>query len=141
MYVSAMGAYIADELRFINHLEPVKVLALSNDFSRIVSLWCTGEQLAEINRINALPENSGFCASCDYYDTNMAMDEAFTKIFGKDFTFLNNDEPKTELGNRIDTDYCNAAWELSKKNKFAQPSAIGYSFDEPNTYNPSSLIN
>jgi hypothetical protein len=138
---TAMGAYMADELRLINHLEQDKVTALSNEFSRIVSSWCSAEQLAEINRLNALPQNVGCCASHDYYDTNMAMDEAFTKTFGREFTFFNDDEPETEVGNSIDTDYFNAAWELSKQNKFAQPPVIGCPFDEPFTYNPSTLIN
>ena len=143
MYIlnSAMGAYIADDLRFINHLEPAKVLSLSNEFSRIVSSWCSIQQLAEINRVNAFPQNSGCCASGDYYDTNIAMDEAFTKTFDRNFTFFNDDEPESELGNSIDSNYCNAAWDLSKQNKFAQPAVIGCPFDEPFTYNPSYLIN
>lgn len=143
MYIinTSMGAYLADELRLINQLNQDNITALSNEFSRIVLSWCSMEQLNNINRLNSTKEYAGCCATHEYYDTNEAMLQAFTKTFDREFTFFNDETPESKKQYSIDTDYFNAAWQLSKKNKFAVPVVIDCPFDEPFIYNPSSLIN
>lgn len=95
-----------------------KVIELSNNFSEIINQWFTPEQLEEVNRLNQTDEYSNCCATHDFFDTNEAMAEAFIKTFGKPFTFYNDEEPETEKQNEIDTNYFNAAWDMSKGNFF-----------------------
>ena len=102
-------------------LNQSNVTALSNEFSRIVSSWCSIVQLTNINRLNSTEEYTGCCATHEYYDTNEAMLQAFTKTFDREFTFFNDEIPESEIQYAIDIDYFNAAWQLSKKNKFVQP--------------------
>ena len=81
---------------------------ISVEFIKVINEWFTPEQLEEVNRRNALPEMQGNCATHDFYDTNMAMDEAFTKVMGKELDFQNDDH----------LFLWNEAWDLAKANKF-----------------------
>lgn len=131
----------ANELRLVNQLEQDKVTALSNEFSLILAGWCSKDELAEINRLNATPEYVGECASHNYYDANQAMLDAFENVFKREFIFLDAEIGNPNADQYTDDLYINASWDLSKQNKFAQPAVIGCPFDEPFTYNPSTLIN
>jgi hypothetical protein len=68
--------------------------------------------------LNASETDKSICHSHDFCDANMAMDEAFTKVLGRQYVFFNDEEPETEKQNEIDADLINAAWSMAKANKF-----------------------
>lgn len=80
---------------------------LSAGFSNVLKEWLTAEEMAEVIRRNALPAYAGACASHDFCDANMAMAEAFEKIFGE-FDFSSD----------IHSALFNGAWNIAKANKF-----------------------
>ncbi len=125
MDVSTYGINVPIEYtsEYIPPFDADKINELSKEFSRVINEWCTPDQLAEIIRRNASSEYKEIncCATHDFYDSNMAMDEAFTKVFAREFTFWNDEEPETEKQNSIDIYYFNAAWDLSKANNFTYP--------------------
>ena len=56
------------------------------------------------------------CATHDYCDANMVMDEAFHKVLGRGMYLIK--ESATEEQKQADTDLWNAAWTLAKHNQF-----------------------
>lgn len=85
-----------------------EVKALSIVFVRILNEWLTPEQIAEVNKFNAVPENSRFCGTHNFCDPNQAMIDAFTEIYKRECEALND----------ADNELINAAWDLSKMHKF-----------------------
>jgi hypothetical protein len=64
------------------------------------------KDFAEMVRRNRTPEYAkGCCASQDFCDANMAMDEAFTEIIGRPLDFGSDD----------DTAVWNEAWEIARR--------------------------
>ena len=57
---------------------------LADDFSRIIRDWLTSEELAEVLLRNRNRE-PGVCATHDFCDANVAMEEAFTTVLNRDF--------------------------------------------------------
>ncbi len=96
----------------------IKVSELSNAFAKVLHEWLTPEQMEEVNRLNVTPKYDGCCATHDFCDSNMAMDEAFKLTFGRSFTFYDEEIPETEKQNAADTDLFNAAWDMAKSFKF-----------------------
>ena len=82
---------------------------LANAFSAIVRETFSADQLADVRAKNALPENSSFCATHDYFDANVLMLAAYTRCTGIA-------EDDIELGDNIEL--FNAAWDMSKASKF-----------------------
>lgn len=70
-------------------------------FAHVINEWLTPEQLAKVNIDNVDAE--GTCATGDYVDSNMAMDEAFTKVVGRDISLQSND----------DCELWNASWNIA----------------------------
>lgn len=101
----------AKEQDFFIEEEPTEeVKKLSAAFNKVLNEWCLPKEMEEINRRNATPEYDGSsCASHDFYDANMAMAEAFVTVF----------EREIDLQSDTDIELWNAAWELSKSQKFA----------------------
>lgn len=87
-----------------------KVDALAKKFSTILREWLTEEEMSAVierNRADGYPTN--ICHSHDFCDANMAMDEAFTKVMGREYDFGN--ENGTE---DADLDLINAMWMQAK---------------------------
>lgn len=84
------------------------VESLSKEFSSLLRKELTPEELATVRERNKTEEYSQACATHDFLDANMVMDEAFTNVFKKDFD-INSDESLS---------LWNAAWELSRKLNF-----------------------
>lgn len=82
--------------------------ALSAEFSRLVIQYLTPQTLDEVNAKNLTEDYNGCCATHDYADANMIMDEAFASLMGKEMDLQNVDEVRL----------WNEAWTLSRKNKF-----------------------
>lgn len=93
------------------------IKALAKKFSKVLKKWLGKKKMAIVVSRNK-EANDSCCASHDFCDANMAMDEAFTKVMGRTFDF--NFEETTEGGmqNSKDTDLMNAAWSMAKSNDF-----------------------
>lgn len=83
-------------------------MKLANEFSRILTEWLGTETIAEINRLNE-GEDKTCCHSHDFCDSNMAMNEAFLALYGRDIS----------IQSQKDTDLVNKAWTIAKNNKFS----------------------
>lgn len=88
------------------------------EFANVLKEWLTPEQITEVIKVNSIPENKTCCATHDFCDSNMAMDEAFTKVMGREFVFYNDELPESEKQNGIDTNAFNTAWDIAKGNNF-----------------------
>jgi hypothetical protein len=87
---------------------PNEVALLSKEFSQILKTELSAEEMTEVVRINSLPAYSDACASHDFCDANMVMNEAFEKVMQREFDFDSD----------CDTDLFNGAWSLAKTNNF-----------------------
>jgi hypothetical protein len=86
--------------------DQAKIQCLAGAFADVVHEWTTPEELAEIKRRNATEQyGSTSCATHDFFDANMAMDQAFRSTMGRTID-LDSDE---------DIDLWNAAWDMAKK--------------------------
>tara|TARA_R100001594_G_scaffold774_8_gene3163 strand:- start:235 stop:609 length:375 start_codon:yes stop_codon:yes gene_type:complete len=87
---------------------------IANEFSKIIREWFTQEELEKINKENRERRYDNLlCATQDYSDANMAMDEAMEKCNVPRPSFSENDID--------DADYCHLwgkAWQLSKEDEF-----------------------
>ena len=86
-----------------------KIAALAAAFTNVVWEWTTPTELAEIKRRNATPEYAGCCATHDFFDANMAMEQAFRQTFGR--------SPVPAEGEMAEADIAawNAAWDIARK--------------------------
>lgn len=91
---------------------------LAKEFSTVLKSWLSAEEMKSVIEKNETPEYNGCCASHDYCDANMAIDEAFIKLMERDFVFYDDEKPETEKQNEEDTALENNAWAIAKTNKF-----------------------
>ena len=103
----------------VDQYDKQKVKEIAAKFSEILWSpdWVGPEDMPKVIAENK-SNNDDTCATHDYVDANMAMDEAFTAAMGREYTFFNDEEPETEKQNEIDTWYFNEAWDLAKENDF-----------------------
>jgi hypothetical protein len=81
---------------------------LAIEFSKMLSSDLSAEEMKEVVAKNKTSEYSNACASHDYLDSNITMDEAFQKVTKRQFDF----------NNEADIDLINEAWSIAKKNDF-----------------------
>lgn len=82
---------------------------LAIEFSNVLKSWLTEEEMKVVNTTNATDDYmDSSCASHDFCDANMAMDEAWKKLFAKEIS----------LQNQRQIDLWNKAWRIAKSNKF-----------------------
>jgi hypothetical protein len=86
-------------------------------FSKVLKKWLGRSTMLEVVKRNT-EANDSSCASHDFCDANMAMDEAFTKVMGRSFEFNFDEDPAKYSTNESDTDLMNAAWSDAKTNNF-----------------------
>jgi hypothetical protein len=81
--------------------------SLAYEFAAILREWLSEAEFEEVRRRNALPEydDAGACASHDFCDANIVMEEAFKRVF--------NREP--DVSTEADTDIWNTAWDTAKR--------------------------
>lgn len=84
---------------------------LAREFARLFREAVTPEQLQECIKLNRREGDAMICHSHDYLDANMTMDEAFTRVVGKE---CNPDDT-------VDALLWGTAWTLAKKNDFYAP--------------------
>jgi hypothetical protein len=81
---------------------------LAVKFCDVLHEWLTEDELAIVVERNASRDCECVCHSHDFCDANMAMDEAWSRMF----------QDEIDLSSEIDTDLWNAAWDLAKKHNF-----------------------
>lgn len=91
--------------------------AVAKKFSKVLKKWLGKVKMQEVVRLNK-ENNDSCCASHDFCDANMAMDEAFTKVMGRSFEFNFEELTEKEAQNSADTDLMNEAWDIAKANDF-----------------------
>lgn len=92
-----------------------KVTALAGAFADVVHEWTTPEQFEEIKKRNRT-YGEGICATHDFFDANMAMEDAFRRTFGRN-PWLGSDVEEgrcSENDSDVDLAYWNAAWDQAK---------------------------
>lgn len=92
---------------------------LSDEFSRLIVASFTPDQLAETIAKNHTPDYAGCCATHDYCDSNMVMNEAFENVMNREFIFFDDEKPETQEQHREDCHLFDSAWILSKSKDFA----------------------
>ncbi len=85
--------------------------AIAREFSRLLTQYLGKGTMQQIIRINAKPENSPYCASHNYCDSNIFMWEAVCNHLG-----LDPDREDITLNEHIDL--MNQAWDIAKENRF-----------------------
>lgn len=92
-----------------NFLQPHEI---AHCFANIIENQ-VGEHMAEIKRRNASPEYShGCCATHDFCDANMPMNDAFEETMGRPFL------PESSEPTDDDMRLWNLAWEIARKERF-----------------------
>lgn len=82
--------------------------AIARAFADKLRAYLSPDQWQEMRRRNALPEYGGpICASHDFCDANMPMQDAWESIMGREF--LPDDEPPSDA----DCALWNRAWEIA----------------------------
>lgn len=90
-------------------LDQAKVQFLAGQFADVVHDWTDEAEFAEIKRRNATPKYVSACASHDFIDANMAMEQAFRQAFGRSPLPDDADEMSDD-----DLEMWNAAWAVAK---------------------------
>jgi hypothetical protein len=89
--------------------EESKARAIAKAFADALRADLAPHQWQEMMRRNALPEyGEGICASHDFCDANMTMQEAWESVMGRDF--LPDDAPPSDA----DCALWNRAWEIAR---------------------------
>ena len=84
-------------------------MKLAKEFSAIIKRDLTEEQLSSVIRTNREENHSnGCCATHDFLDANMSMDEAFQNVFKREYDFESDEDTAIE----------NHSWAIAKKNHF-----------------------
>jgi hypothetical protein len=83
-----------------------QVILLARQFADVLQEWLTPAEFEEMQRRNKMRMHENACASHDFCDANMAMEDAFRRTFGR--------EPN--LQDDTDIDVWNNAWDAAKKN-------------------------
>lgn len=84
------------------------VTKLSRFFAALVRAAFTADELAEVNRLNSLPERAGSCATHDFTDANALIYGAFCALMFR--------EP--DAGDEDDADLMNEAWDAARASGF-----------------------
>jgi hypothetical protein len=109
-----------------------QVEQLARNFSSVLKGWLTGEELSEAIRLNKEEDDHNVCHSHDFCDANMAMHEAFVNLYGREFTFYDEEIPESDRISSIDTMIWNRAWSIAKENEFF--TIVPISLDNYETY-------
>lgn len=104
-----------------NRPKTSQIHGLAIAFARVLRTWLTAEQMATVVETNRLRADGDLtCASHDFCDANMAMLEAYKKLFQEFPAFPSDVESgdATETDEANDTALMNAAWSQAKRLEF-----------------------
>lgn len=83
---------------------------LSKKFSTLIRTYLSKEEVDSVVSLNRvyIAENVGVCATHDYIDANVVMDEAFRYVLGRE----------ARMDSEEDCSLINDAWNLAKEKEF-----------------------
>ena len=107
-------------------LEDIRATKLAAVFTKVINAWLTQAQLREVRRRNKSPDRiETSCATHDFCDANMAMEEAFVRVSGQTAAQLSRRSRRREgcdCGCKCLSDRCiwlwTEAWEIAKQKGF-----------------------
>jgi hypothetical protein len=104
------------DAHFPGDAQEVLAALIGDRFAAILKDWFSDEEWAEMRRRNtADPAYAGTsCASHDFCDANMAMDEAFTELAGHEI----------DADNEADCALWNAAWSHARRHHIGHPQDV-----------------
>ncbi|HXU28315.1 MAG TPA: hypothetical protein VN698_13875, partial [Bacteroidia bacterium] len=85
-------------------LKEATIVELSKEFAKVLKSWLSRAQIAEVIATNAEDIKNDMCASHNFCDANMAMNEAFETVLEREIVFYNSDDPETEDQYNADAD-------------------------------------
>lgn len=95
-----------------NSLDNYSTRALAVEFVERLRNCLTVDEIELIRRRNATPEYSDACATHDFIDANMVMNDAFEKIVGREI----------DAENGFECVFWNEAWDIAKREFLTNPS-------------------
>lgn len=87
-----------------------EVKRLAEEFSKVLRIWLTPMQMAIVVERNSENTDERVCHSHDFCDANMAMQDAFERVFGR--------EPRMDGGSDLDESLWGFAWDVAKDCEF-----------------------
>jgi hypothetical protein len=105
-------------------LEKVSVEDLAHAFANVLKEWLSDEEMHSINVANWSSDDKSTCASHDFCDANMAMDEAIQKLAPEFYKVAWAENEASNVGDECGplwsqlTDLFNEAWTLAKNSNF-----------------------
>ncbi len=94
---------------------PATVAFLAGQFADVLREWLTEAQWRQMRRLNTSPDYAESCASQDFCDANMAMDEAWKRAFGREPNVV-GEGPEVERECRL----WNEAWSSAKASSLTE---------------------
>jgi len=101
------------------------VETLAREFSKEITEWLGVATMRKVILENESHKGTSYedcCATGNYCDSNMAMNEAFERVLGREFNFSyledGTETPEQLKKHEEDTDLWNSAWDMAKKNKY-----------------------
>lgn len=85
-----------------------KAQRIATAFTRILNRWLKPGQMRLVRSRNRREKNPGICHTHDFYDTNMAMAEAFTKVMHR--------KPRPQ--SKADAALWSRAWRTAQRAEF-----------------------
>jgi len=102
-------------------------ITLAKEFSRILRRDLSRKQINEVITKNDNEKDS--CASHEYLDANMTMDEAFINVVGRrptmpsDYEYAHTEKSRQDA---LDINLWNMAWDMAVENKFYVQEELSY---------------
>lgn len=87
---------------------------LAIQFSKVLRRWLSSVQMKVVTETNKA-RNDNTCATHDYCDSNMAMDEAWNTLFPREM-FADGDENPDQ--HAADCEQVNRSWDIAKSDEF-----------------------
>jgi hypothetical protein len=81
---------------------------IAKKFSEVLRDWLTKEEMQNVVDRNRSQTDESICHSHDFCDANMAMDEAFTAVVGR----------QCNLQNQYEIKRWGHAWDIAQRNEF-----------------------
>jgi len=96
-----------------------RAATIALEFCNVLRAWLTPVEMSKVivrNRAWALEGDKSACATHDFCDANMAMDEAFKRVLGRGCLLIEDCVSDDEK--QADTNLWNEAWGIAKAANF-----------------------
>ena len=101
-------------------LDMNRTQALAAMLATVLREWLTEDEFGRMQELNrGYGHSSGICASHEFCDANMAMHEAFVRVFDREPLLPSDVEANPALAGQedIDISFWNAAWDQAHRGR------------------------